>query len=61
MSRLSNLVARAPRAVLATAAVLAAVAAEFGLQAPRLLGRGSNDFVESGSESLRAETAVERA
>ena len=28
---------------------------------PRLLGRGSNEFVASGSESLRAEAAVEHA
>jgi uncharacterized membrane protein YdfJ with MMPL/SSD domain len=50
-----------PRAVLAAAAACAVVAALFGLQTPRLLGRGSNDFVAQGSESLRAEEAVERA
>ncbi|HET8605514.1 MAG TPA: MMPL family transporter, partial [Gaiellaceae bacterium] len=52
---------RAPRRVLAAAAAFAVVAAAFGLQAPRLLGRGSNDFVAHGSESLRAERAVEAA
>jgi uncharacterized membrane protein YdfJ with MMPL/SSD domain len=47
--------------VLAAAVLFAAVAAAFGLQAPRLLGRASNDFVAKGSESVRADAAVERA
>jgi RND superfamily putative drug exporter len=47
--------------VLAAAALFAVVAAVFGLQAPGLLGRGSNDFDAAGSESSRAERAVERA
>lgn len=58
---IAGLPLRAPRRVLAAAAVFAVVAAAFGLQAPRLLGRGSNDFVAHGSESLRAERAVEAA
>jgi len=41
--------------------VFAIIAAIFGLATPRLLGRGSNDFVAQGSESLRAERAVEKA
>jgi len=43
------------------ASAFALVAAALGLQTPHLLGRGSNEFVASGSESLRAERAVERA
>ncbi|MGZ4352631.1 MAG: MMPL family transporter [Gaiellaceae bacterium] len=61
LRRLADLPVRAPRRVLAAAAVFAVVAAGFGLQTPRLLGRGSNDFVAQGSESLRAERAVEAA
>ncbi len=56
-----ELAARAPRRVLAAAAAFAIVAAVFGLATPGLLGRGSNDFVAHGSESLRAERAVEAA
>jgi uncharacterized membrane protein YdfJ with MMPL/SSD domain len=58
---LADLAIRRPKAVLAGALVLAALAAGFGLQTPGLLGRASNDFVAKGSESLRAEAAVERA
>ena len=47
--------------MLAATAVFALVAAAFGLATPRLLGRGSNDFVAHGSQSLRAERAVEDA
>jgi uncharacterized membrane protein YdfJ with MMPL/SSD domain len=61
MSPFANLAVHRPKAVLAVAAVLAVLAAVFGLQTPRLLGRASNDFVAGGSESLRAEAAVERA
>ena len=57
----ANLAVRAPRRVLAAALGLAILAAGFGLATPRLLGRGSNDFVAQGSESLRAEQAVEAA
>ena len=52
---------RRPWSVLAAAAVFALVAAAFGLQTPKLLGRGSNDFVARASESLRAEREIERA
>lgn len=58
---LANLAIRAPRWVLAGAAAFAVVAAVFGLGTPKLLGRGSNDFVAQGSESIRAERAVEAA
>jgi len=58
---LGELAVRAPRRVLAAAAAFAVVAAAFGLATPHLLGRGSNDFVAHGSESLRAERAVEAA
>jgi len=58
---LGDLAIRAPRRVLAGAVVFAIVAAAIGLQAPELLGRGSNDFVAGGSESIRAERAVEAA
>src|SRR5262245_25575282 len=50
-----------PGRVLAGVAAFAAVAAALGLQTPGRLGRASNDFVAHGSESLRAERAVERA
>jgi RND superfamily putative drug exporter len=56
---LGELAARTPRRTLAAAAAFAVVAAVFGLGTPGLLGRGSNDFVTYGSESLRAERAVE--
>jgi RND superfamily putative drug exporter len=46
---------------LAVAAAFAIVAALFGLATPGLLGRGSNDFVPAGSESIRAEHTVEAA
>ena len=58
---LGDLAIRAPRRVLAGAVVFGIVAAAIGLQAPGLLGRGSNDFVAGGSESIRAERAVEAA
>lgn len=58
---LGNLAIRAPRRVLAGAAAFAVVAAVLGLGTPKLLGRGSNDFVAQGSESIRAERAVEAA
>jgi uncharacterized membrane protein YdfJ with MMPL/SSD domain len=61
MHRLGELAARAPRQVLAAAAAFAVVAVVFGHSTPGLLGRGSNDFVARGSESLRAERAVETA
>ena len=47
--------------MLLAAAVFAIVGAAIGLQTPKLLGRGSNDFVAQGSESIRAERAVEAA
>jgi len=58
---LGDLAVRAPRSVLAGALAFALIAAFFGLATPRLLGRGSNDFVAQGSESIRAERAVEAA
>ena len=61
MKRFADLVVRRPRTVLAVAGVLAVLAAAFGWETPRLLGRASNDFVAKGSESLRAEAAVEHA
>ncbi len=41
--------------------VFAVFTALFGLQTPHLLGRGSNDFVARGSQSLLAEQGIERA
>lgn len=61
MRLLGEIAVRRPRMLLTVVLVLAVIAAAFGLQTPRLLGRGSNDFVAHGSESLRAEAAVERA
>ncbi len=61
MRLLAEIVVRRPRRLLAGAAVFAVAAGGFGLQTPHLLGRGSNEFVARGSESLRAEAAVERA
>ncbi len=61
LQRLSDLAIRAPWRVLAAALVFAIVAASFGMATPGLLGRGSNDFVASGSQSIRAEHAVEAA
>jgi uncharacterized membrane protein YdfJ with MMPL/SSD domain len=61
VGRIAALVLRAPWRVLAAAAIFAGVAAGLGLETPHLLGRGSNDFVAHGSESLRAEAAIERA
>jgi RND superfamily putative drug exporter len=58
---LGDLAIRMPRRVLAGAVAFAIVAAAIGLQAPGLLGRGSNDFVAGESESIRAERAVEAA
>jgi uncharacterized membrane protein YdfJ with MMPL/SSD domain len=58
---LGELAVRAPRRVLGATVAFAVVAAGFGLATPHLLGRGSNDFVAHGSESLRAERAVEAA
>ncbi len=52
---------RAPRRVLAGAALFAVVAAALGLQAPKLLGRASSDFAAAGSESVRAASAIEQA
>jgi uncharacterized membrane protein YdfJ with MMPL/SSD domain len=61
MGLLADLAVRAPRRVLAATLVFAVVAALLGLQTPRLLGRGSNDFVARGSQSLQAERGIERA
>jgi uncharacterized membrane protein YdfJ with MMPL/SSD domain len=61
MGRLADLAVRAPRRVLAVALAFTVVAALIGLQTPRLLGRGSNDFVAHGSQSLLAERGIERA
>ncbi len=61
MNRIVDVTVRRPRVVLAVVAALGVVAGAFGLQTPGLLGRASNDFVAKGSESLRAEQAVERA
>ncbi|HEY5160892.1 MAG TPA: hypothetical protein VII83_07445, partial [Gaiellaceae bacterium] len=61
MGLLADLAVRAPRRVLAATFVFAVIAALFGLQTPRLLGRGSNDFVARGSQSLLAEQGIERA
>ena len=61
MKVFAELAVRRPRSILAVVGVLAVVAAVLGLQTPHLLGRGSNDFVAQGSESLRAEAAVEQA
>ncbi len=61
MTWLAELPVRFPWRVLAAAAAFALVAAAFGWRTPHLLGRGSNEFVASDSESLRAEAAVERA
>lgn len=61
MTPFADLVVRRPWRVLGVALVVASLAVAFGLQTPGLLGRGSNDFVATGSESLRAEDAVERA
>ena len=58
---LGELAVRRPWRVLAAAGAFAVVAAGAGLATPHLLGRGSNDFVARGSESLRAERAVEAA
>jgi RND superfamily putative drug exporter len=58
---LASLVVRGPWRVLAVVTVLAVVAAAFGLSTPGRLGRASNEFVASDSESLRAEAVVERA
>jgi uncharacterized membrane protein YdfJ with MMPL/SSD domain len=58
---LRELPIRAPKAILAAALAFAVVAALFGLKTPKLLGRGSNDFVAHGSESIRAERAIETA
>jgi RND superfamily putative drug exporter len=58
---IGELAVRAPRRVLAAAVLFTVVAAAFGLATPHLLGRASNDFVAHGSESLRAERAVESA
>ena len=61
MRLLAEIGVRRPRTLLSVVFVLAVIAGAFGLQTPRLLGRASNDFVAKGSESLRAEAAVERA
>ena len=56
-----DLAIRAPRRVLLAAFAFAVVGVVLGLGTPKLLGRGSNDFVAQGSESIRAERAVEAA
>ncbi|MGD0167269.1 MAG: MMPL family transporter [Gaiellaceae bacterium] len=61
MGLLADLAVRAPRRVLVATLAFTVVAALLGLQTPRLLGRGSNDFVAYGSQSLRAERGIERA
>jgi uncharacterized membrane protein YdfJ with MMPL/SSD domain len=61
MTKLAQIAVRAPWRVLAAATAFALLAAALGLPTPHLLGRGSNEFVASGSESLRAEASVERA
>jgi uncharacterized membrane protein YdfJ with MMPL/SSD domain len=61
MKLFADLAVGTPRRVLAAVGVFAVVAAAFGWQTPRLLGRGANEFVPRGSESLRAEAAIERA
>jgi RND superfamily putative drug exporter len=57
----ADLAVRWPRRVLLGAAAFAVVAAAFGLETPRLLGRGVNEFVAPGSESIRAQDAIQRA
>jgi len=57
----AELAVRGPRRVLAAAALLAVVAAALGRQTPHLLGRGANDFVAQGSESIAAEKTIEAA
>ena len=47
--------------MLLAAAAFGIVAVALGLQTPHLLGRASNEFLASGSESLRAENAIEAA
>jgi uncharacterized membrane protein YdfJ with MMPL/SSD domain len=61
MTLFADLAVRAPKRMLAAAAAFAAVAAGVGWQTPQLLGRAANEFVAHGSESLRAEAAIERA
>jgi RND superfamily putative drug exporter len=58
---LAELIVRAPRRVLAVAVAFAVVAGAFGLETPKLLGRGTNDFAAHGSESDRVDAAIERA
>src|SRR5829696_4307099 len=60
LERLADLVVRAPRRVLAVALAFAVVAAAFGLETPRLLGRGSNDFIAVSSESAAVDRRIER-
>jgi len=57
----AGLAVRAPWRVLTVAAAFAGLGVVFGVQTPGLLGRGSNDFVAQGSQSLKAERAVEVA
>jgi uncharacterized membrane protein YdfJ with MMPL/SSD domain len=59
--RFADLIVGAPRRVLATAIVFAAVAGTFGLATPGLLGGGGDEFLPRGSESTRVDDAVERA
>jgi uncharacterized membrane protein YdfJ with MMPL/SSD domain len=61
MKALTEIPILRPRLLLAVVGGLAVVAAAFGWQTPGLLGRASNEFVAKGSESLRAQAAVERA
>ena len=58
---IGNVAIHRPRRVLLAALVLAIVGVVLGLGTPKLLGRGSNDFVARASESIRAERAVEAA
>src|SRR5581483_7933883 len=61
MTFLANLAVRRPVTLLGCVAVAAMVAGAVGFRTPHLLGRASNDFVAKGSESLRAEDAIEQA
>jgi RND superfamily putative drug exporter len=61
LNTLGGWAVRAPRLVLAAAAAFAVVGIAFGLPTPGHLGRGSNDFVAPGSQSVRAEQAIEAA
>ena len=47
--------------MLVAALAFAIVCATFGLETPRLLGRGSNDFVAQGKREPARRSGVERA